>query len=244
MRSEGAGLAAERPRDDAPDGVLAVHHRAHRYARRVQLRLGYAIDVCCQLQDGVLRRVEDHAAVAQRLGTVVGEHCQAVVGTVADQAQRGRLLERGDDVVGKAVWVGRQRRRRDRAHELPVAAGRILAVALRREPSVQRGRSGRRNALQRQDAAQPEAPEHGQVQAADRLREMAERIRTAVAVVAGVGQLTSAAGIRDDDERPPAHGRGAISFGERRTGRNVCSSTRGKSFVGANASTTTSALWP
>ena len=158
---EGAGLAAEGPRDDAPDGVLAVHDPTRRGACRVQLRLGHAVDVRGQLRHGVLRRVEDHAAVAQRLGAVVADHRQAVVGAVADEAQGGRPLERGDDVVGEAVWVGRKRRRRDRAHELPVAAGRILAVTLRREPSVQRGRGGRRYALQRQDAAQPEAPEHG-----------------------------------------------------------------------------------
>ena len=109
---------------------------------------------------------------------------------------------------------------------------------------MQRRRGGRRHALQRQDAAQPETPEHGQVEPADGFGEVAERVRAAVAIVAGVGQLAGAAGIRDDDERPPAHRRAAISFGERSTGRNVCSSTREKSFVGANASTTTSALWP
>lgn len=44
--------------------------------------------------------------------------------------------------------------------------------------------------------------------------------------------------------RARAQPRAVPSLADLSTGRNVCSSTRGKSLVGANASTTTSALWP
>jgi hypothetical protein len=109
---------------------------------------------------------------------------------------------------------------------------------------VECGAVRRRDALQRQDAAEPESAEHRQVQPADRARDVLERAGARVAVVAGVGQRAGPARVGDDDERPPPHDRGARSFSDRATGANVCRSTREKTFGGANASTMTSAPSP
>src|SRR3954463_935075 len=59
---EVAGRAGERPRDHAPDGVLAGHHPARLLARGVKVRLGQAVVVRRELEHGVGRRVEDHLA--------------------------------------------------------------------------------------------------------------------------------------------------------------------------------------
>ncbi len=115
---------------------------------------------------------------------------------------------------------------------------------------MQHGRGGGCDARQRQDAAEAEPSEDRQLQPADRLGDMRERVRALVAVLRRVGQRPHATGVGDDDERPPAHAfgfadlPGSPSFSDRATGPKVCSSTRAKSAGGANASTTTSALPP
>lgn len=107
---------------------------------------------------------------------------------------------------------------------------------------MQRGRIDRRDAAQRPDVPEAERAEHREVEPADCLGEVAERVGARVAVVGGIRQRAGAARISDDDERPPRHGeRGLRSFSERATGPNVSLSTRGKTLGGANASTTTSA---
>ena len=59
---ERARLAAERPRDHAPDGVLAGHDLARRGADRVQLGRRHLVDVGGDLQHRVGRRVDDQVA--------------------------------------------------------------------------------------------------------------------------------------------------------------------------------------
>ena len=75
------------------------------------------------------------------------------------------------------------------------------------QPAVDDGRVGGRAAAQRERGAEPQALEVGQVQAARRLGDVAERVRPRVAVVGGVGELPGAAGVEDDDEGAPLHGR-------------------------------------
>ena len=71
------------------------------------------------------------------------------------------------------------------------------------------GRMDRRgDALEREDRAEPQASQHRQVQAADVLGQVAERVRALVAGVLGrVGQCPDPAGIQDDDEGAAAHRR-------------------------------------
>ena len=70
---------------------------------------------------------------------------------------------------------------------------------------------GGRDALQRQDRAEPEAPEHRQVEPAGRLGDVAERVGAGVAVVGGVGQLARSACIEDDDEGAAIHAADCVS---------------------------------
>ena len=67
-----------------------------------------------------------------------------------------------EDLGREAVGVGRQRRRRDDAHELPVAGRRVLARAERVQATVEHGLGGGRDARQRHDRSRaPAAPASG-----------------------------------------------------------------------------------
>jgi hypothetical protein len=61
--------------------------------------------------------------------------------------------------------------------------------------------------LQRQDRAETERFKRRQVQAAERVGEMFERVGARVAVGGGVGQRADPAGIQDDYKRPRAQSR-------------------------------------
>ena len=75
------------------------------------------------------------------------------------------------------------------------------------QPAVDDGRVRGRAAAQRERGAEPEALEVREVEAARRLGDVAERVRPRVAVLGGVGELPGAAGVQDDDEGAPVHGR-------------------------------------
>ena len=62
-----------------------------------------------------------------------------------------------------------------------------------------------RAAAQRERRAEPELLQHGEVQAAGGLGDVAEGVGARVAVIGGVGQLAGAAGVEDDDECAPLH---------------------------------------
>jgi hypothetical protein len=69
------------------------------------------------------------------------------------------------------------------------------------EPPVDHRVGRRRHPLDRDDVAQPQPLERRQLEPADALGEVAERVRAGVAVVPGVRQLAHSAGIHDDDGR-------------------------------------------
>ena len=103
---------------------------------------------------------------------------------------------------GKPVRIGRHRLRRDDAHQLPVAGRRVLALRALDEPARDRRRSRlRRAALERLDVAEPERLEIRQVEAADGAGDVAERVRSLVAVLGGVRQRARADGVQHDDAR-------------------------------------------
>ena len=107
---------------------------------------------------------------------------------------------------------------------------------------MQDGPAGRRDAGDRADAAQPERLERRELEAADRLRDVDERVGVSrVAVVGGVRQEARADRVEDDDERAARdQGLGFRRRSERTSGRNASVSTRLKSAAGAVASTTIS----
>ena len=137
--------------------------------------------------------------------------------------------------AGNPLGVGGQRRRRDHAHQLPVAGGRVLAGAQRRQAAVDGGRLGGRDARDRDDRAEPEALEDRQVEAARGLGEVGQRAGAGVAVGGGVGQRADAAGVEDDDRRPAAHAppRGRARRSEPHDRGEDLLSTRAKSSGGA-----------
>ena len=124
-------------------------------------------------------------------------------GLVAEHAAPGPVHERVDHVVREAVRVRRHRLRRDDAHQLPVAGGRVLALRALEQAAGDGRRAGlRRAALERLDVAEAERLEVRQVEAADGARDVAERVRALVAVFVGVGQLAGADGVEHDDAGP------------------------------------------
>jgi len=107
---------------------------------------------------------------------------------------------------------------------------------------VQDGRGRGRDAGDRADAAEAERLEGRELQAADRLGDVDERVGVGrVAVVDGVWQRSRSDRVEDDDERAAGdQGLGFRSRNERTSGRNASASTRLKSAAGAIASTTSS----
>ncbi len=71
------------------------------------------------------------------------------------------------------------------------------------QATVQHGLGRRGHALERQDRAQPEPLQHGKLEPAHVLGQVAERVGALVAlVVAGVGQGPHPAGVEHDDGGP------------------------------------------
>ena len=83
-----------------------------------------------------------------------------------------------------------------------MARRRVLAARALEQPAGDRRRAGlRRAALERLDVPEPERLESRQVEAADRARDVAERVRALVAEVGRVGQLARPDGVEDDHAR-------------------------------------------
>jgi hypothetical protein len=123
-------------------------------------------------------------------------------GLVAENAATGLVHERVDDLVRKAVRVRRERRRRDDTHQLPVAGGGVLALRTLEQPAGDRWSPGlRRAAFERHDVAETECLEVREVEPADRLRDVAERVRALVPVLAGIRQLPCPDRVEDDHTR-------------------------------------------
>ena len=110
VRRKAPGRALERPRDHAPDGVLAGHRLARRGARREQVVLAEHVVVGGELQHRVGRRVEDHLAGAQVVLAPLLDDLGPARRVVGAEAQAGDALERRHHVGREAVRVGRQRR--------------------------------------------------------------------------------------------------------------------------------------
>ena len=204
---ERPGLAPERARDHAADGVLALHDLARDGAGGVELGGRALVDVRGDLQHRVGGRVDDQVAGLQVLLAEVVDHRGAAVGLVAEHAAAGAVDQLLDDLLGEAVGIGAQGDRRDRPHQLPVAGDRVLARALRVQAAVDDGIGRGRDADERQRGAEPERAHHRQVEPAADLGDVPERVRPGVAVVGGVGQLARTAGVEHDHEGAPVHGR-------------------------------------
>jgi hypothetical protein len=178
--AEGAGDALEGPRDHAPDGVLAGHRRARRRARRDEVVLAQHVVMGGELQHRIRGCVEDHLARLEVVLAPLLDDLGPAGRVVGAEAQAGDALERRHHVRWEAVRVGRQRRGRHDAHELPMAGGRLLAGTQRVQAPVDDGLAGRRHAEQATIEPAP-AAEDRQVQAAGVLGEVGQRVGALVA---------------------------------------------------------------
>ncbi len=194
-----AGLADERPRDHAPDGVLAGEDLACDPGRGVQLLERHRLLVRRNLKDRVRRRVDDPFPCLLVLLPQLLDDLGAGGRLVAEHAAAGPVHERVDHVLGEAVRVRRERRRREHAHQLPVSGRRVLALRALDEPAGDR-RSARlrRAAFELGDVPQTERLEARQVEAADCVRDVPQSVRPLVAVVRRVGQLARPDGVQHD----------------------------------------------
>ena len=196
-------LAVEGAGDDPTDGVLAGQDLPRDPATGVELVERDRLLVRGDLEHRVGRRVDDPLAGPLVLLAELLDDLRPGGGLVADHAAARAVHERVDDVVGKAVRVGGERRRRDDAHELPVARGRVLALRPLDETARDRRRVRLRWAsLERLHVAEAERLEVRQVEAADRTGHVAERVRALVPEIAGVGQRARSDGVQDDHAGP------------------------------------------
>ena len=209
---ERARLADERPRDHAPDRVLAGHDLARLLAVRVELLDRHDLLVRGDLEHRVGRRVDDQIAGLHVLGAEVGDHLGAAVGAVAEDPAAGRRPQLLEDLLREAV-AGRS------ASALgvttPIISQWPVIVSLPGPSGCSRPWStgdsaGGTPAIGRIEPS-PSAAERRQVEAAGRLGDVRERARTRVAVLGGVRQLAGAAGVEHDHEGPAWHGRDSVS---------------------------------
>ncbi len=94
-----AGLADERPGDDAPDGVLAREDLARRAATVVELLERDRLLVRGDLEDGVGRRVDDPLSRSLVLLAELLDDLGARSRLVAEHSAGGAVHERVDHVV-------------------------------------------------------------------------------------------------------------------------------------------------
>ena len=203
------GRAGERPRDHAADCVLAGEDLARDLARLVELVERHRLLVRRDLEDGVGRRVDDPLAGLLVLLAELLDDLGARRGLVAEHAAPGAVHERVDDVVREPVRIRRERLRGDDAHQLPVAGGRVLALRPLEEPARDRRRSRlRRAALELLDVPEPERLHVREIEAADGLRDVRERVRALVAVPVGVRQRAGPDGVEHDHAGTRSRGLG------------------------------------
>ena len=197
------GRAGERPRDHAPDGVLAGQDLARDPAALVQLLERDRLLVRGDLEDGVGGRVHDPLPRLLVLLAELLDDVRPGRDLVAEHAAAGLVHERVDHVVREAVRIGRHRDRGDDAHQLPVARRRVLALRALEQPAGDRGCPRLwRAALELHHVAEAERLERGQVEAADGAGHVAERVRPLIAERGRIGQLSRADGVEHDYAGP------------------------------------------
>src|SRR5262249_46894742 len=152
-----ARLPDEGTGDDAADSVLPGQDLAGDPAALVQLLERDRLLMSSDLEDRVGRRVDDPLARLLVLLAELLDDLGAACGLVPQHAAGRRGQERVDHMVREAVRIGRERLRRDDAHQLPVPERRVLALGtLDQAPGDRRRSRLRRTALELFDVAEPE----------------------------------------------------------------------------------------
>ena len=194
-----SGRTGERPSDHASDGVLAREDLARDTARLVEIVERHRLFVRCDLEDGVGRRVDDPLARPLVLLSELLDDLRPRRRLVADHAAARAVHERVDHVVREAVRIRREGRRGDDAHELPVPRRRVLPLRALEQAARDRGGPGLRRApCERFHVPEAERLEIGKIEAADCSRDVAERVRSLVAVLVGIGKSAGTDGVEHD----------------------------------------------
>src|SRR3954447_1820342 len=199
-------VVARRPRertgDHAADRMLAAEDIAGSLAGLVELVERNRLLVRGDLEDRVGRRVDDPLPRLLMLLAELLDDLRPRGGLVADDASARLVHERVDDVVREPVWVGREGLRRHDTHQFPVPGRRVLALRALRQPAGHRGRARLRRAPgQLLDVAEAERLHVRQIEAADGVGDVRERVRALVSVLVCVGQRAGPHGIEDDHAR-------------------------------------------
>ena len=215
-------LADERPRDHAPHRVLPREDPPGDAAGVVELLERDRLLVRGDLEDRVGARVDDPLARPLVLLAELLDDLRPARGHVPEHAVPRLVHERVDHLVREPVRVGRHRLRSEDPHQLPVAGRGVLAT----RPLEQPPRDGRRPRLrraaeQRLDVPEAQRLERGQVEPADRPRDVPERIRAFVAEIRCVGELAGPDRVEHNHARP---GHPAIlrPSGERSWSHRLC----------------------
>ena len=176
-------LARERAGDHAADRMAAGEDLARDAAAVVELLERDRLLVRGDLEDRVGGRVDDPLPGSLVLFSELLDDLGAGRRLVPEDAASGLVHERVDDLVREAVRIGRKRRRGDDPHVLPVAGRRVLSGRELDETAGDRGRARlRRATLERHHVAEPERLEVREVEPADRVGDVTERVRALVTV--------------------------------------------------------------
>ena len=178
--------AVERSRDHASYCVLPGQDPASGEAVVVQLLLLHHVRMCGDLEDGVLRRVDDQLAGTKVPLAVVEDRAQPLRRRVADHAAARRALELGDHLRREPPGVHGEARHAD-AHHLPVPRGRVLPRPERPQPAVHGGLLGGLHAADRRHVSEAERLQGRHLEPPDRVGHVGERVRPLVAVLPSVG---------------------------------------------------------
>src|SRR2546430_4298367 len=117
--------------------------------------------------ESLLQRSEEHTSELQSQSNLV---CRLLLEKKnAEDPAPGSVHEGVDHLVRKAVRVGRERRRGEDAHELPVTGRRVLPLRALRETTGYRRRARLRWApFEREHVSEPKRLEIGQIQPSHR----------------------------------------------------------------------------
>jgi hypothetical protein len=200
------GLTFEGSGDDTADAVLAGEDVPGCLGRRIQLVQRNRVGMSSDLENAVARGVDDPLPRSLVLLPELVDDLGSRRGPVPEHSAARLVGERIDDLERKSVRVRRKGLGGDHSHQLPVACRRVLPLRAFEKPSGDRGGSRlRRTAFERLDVPEAERLEVREVEPADRLRDVSQRVRAGVAVVGRIRQLSCPDGVEDDDARP-AHG--------------------------------------
>jgi hypothetical protein len=180
-------LALEGSCDHAPDRVLPGQDLPRDLAAAVELVERDRVDVRGDLEDGICRGVDDPLPGSLMLLAELLDDLGAGRRLVPQHSAARSMHERIEHLEGETVPVGWKGLGRDHPHQLPVARRRVLALgSLEQAPGDGRRTGLRRAPLELFDVPEAERLEVREVEAADRLRDVSERVGTFVAEVGSV----------------------------------------------------------